>query len=775
MEGLCTVGKRVAKVDGVDKATGRSRYIQDLKLPGMLYGRILYSKFAHARIAKIDASKAKALPGVRAVLTGEDIPDIRMGVYKDNRPLKKGKVCSFRDEVAAVAAIDPETAREALSLIDVVYEPLPAVFDPETAMPEGAPLVHEEHKTNVLRLPWKLHYGDVEAARREAAFVVSDRFSTTWVTHCCMGTSGAIAEFDPANNLTIHSNTQIPSLAQKDFQEALAAMGLPNRRVRVIKPCIGGGFGSKLDTYAYEYIAILLAYHARRPVKIEFDRTEEFKATSTRQPTITTISQGCDRSGRLLFRDVKMILDNGAYTSWGATTPSVMMMPITTLYRVPNVRYEALCVYTNNTYSQAMRGYGNPQATFAIESTIDMLAEVAGIDPLEFRRINANQSGDVSSQGLRITTCGLTECMDAVKAKLEWEEPRPAGEGVGIAALIHVGGGARVYKSDGCGTLLKMDDFGKVDLFTGATDMGQGADTVIAQIVAEELGLNMEDIHVIHSDTDICPWDVGSHASRTTFIAGNAALGAARKIKSRILEMGAKELYAPLEKLVLRNRHIQHLDEPDRRVEIGKLLRKAHFSHGGQMLMAEYFYDPANENMGRDFRGNMSMTYTFGAHGVRVKVDEETGKVKILKYVAAHDVGRAINPMLLEGQVYGGVMMGIGYALSEQVILEKGETMNPNFRDYKILTAKDLVPIEAPVLETHDKDGPYGAKGIGEPGCVPTAPAIANAIYNAVGVRIKDLPITPERVLAAIREKKGLDLCGRKKGTEGEEVCVIEE
>ncbi|MGE5258496.1 MAG: xanthine dehydrogenase family protein molybdopterin-binding subunit [Hyphomicrobiales bacterium] len=775
MNGLCTVGKRVAKVDAVDKATGRSRYIQDLKLPGMLYGRILYSKYAHARIVKIDVSRARALPGVRAVLTGEDIPDIRMGVYKDNRPLKKGKVCSFRDEVAAVAAIDSETARQALSLVDVVYEPLPAVFDPEAAMQEGAPLVHEEHKTNVLRLPWKLHYGDVEAARREAAFVVSDRFSTTWVTHCCMGTSGAIAEFDPANNLTIHSNTQIPSLAQKDFQEALAAMGLPNRRVRVIKPCIGGGFGSKLDTYAYEYIAILLAYHARGPVKIEFDRTEEFKATSTRQPTITTISQGCDRNGRLLFRDVKMILDNGAYTSWGATTPSVMMMPITTLYRVPNVRYEALCVYTNNTYSQAMRGYGNPQATFAIESTIDMLAEVAGIDPLEFRRINANQSGDVSSQGLRITTCGLMECMDAVKAELNWEQPRPPGEGVGIAALIHVGGGARVYKSDGCGTILKMDDFGKVDLFTGATDMGQGADTVIAQIVAEELGLGMEDIHVIHSDTDICPWDVGSHASRTTFIAGNAALGAARKIKSRILEMGAKELYAPLEKLMLRNRHIQHLDEPDRRVEIGKLLRKAHFSHGGQMLMAEHFYDPANENMGRDFRGNMSMTYTFGAHGVRVKVDEETGKVKILKYVAAHDVGKAINPMLLEGQVYGGVMMGIGYALSEQVILEKGETMNPNFRDYKILTAKDLVPIEAPVLETHDKDGPYGAKGIGEPGYVPSAPAIANAIYNAVGVRIKDLPMTPERVLAAIREKKGLDLCGREKGIESEQVCVIEE
>ncbi len=775
MQNLCSVGKRVPKLDAVDKATGRVQYIQDLKVPGMLYGKILYSKYAHAKIVKIDTSKARELPGVMAVLTGDDIPDIRMGVYKDNRPLKKEKVCSFRDEVAAVAAISPDIAEAALNRIEVTYEALPAIFDPEAAMQEGAPLIHEAHKTNILKMPWKLHYGDVEAAKKEAAYTVEDRFTTTWVTHCCMGTSGAIAEFDPANNLTIHTNTQIPSLAQKDFLDALKAMGISDRRVRVVKPCIGGGFGSKLDTYAYEYVAILLAFHTRRPVKIEFDRTEEFIATSTRQPTITHISQGCDQNGKLLFRDISMILDNGAYTSWGATTPSVMMMPITTLYRVPNVRYEARCVYTNNTYAQAMRGYGNPQATYAIESTIDMLAEAAGIDPVEFRRINANQSGDVSTQGLRITTCGLTECMQAVQEKLQWDQPKKPGEGIGMASLIHVGGGARVYKSDGCGTMIKMDDFGKIDLFTGATDMGQGSDTVVAQIVAEELGLEVDDIHVIHSDTDVCPWDVGSHASRTTFIAGNAALGAARKLKARILEMGAKLLESPLEKLRLQGRHIVHKDDPEKKMAIGKVLRKAHFSHGGQMLMAEHFYDPANENMGKDFRGNMSMTYTFGTHGVRVKVDEETGKVNILQYVAAHDVGKAINPLLLEGQVYGGVMMGVGYALTEQVISDKGQNMNPNFRDYKILTAKDVVPIDAPVLETYDEDGPFGAKGIGEPGCVPTAPAIANAIYDAVGVRINELPITPEKVLAAIREKKGLDPCGQEIGSDDADACIIEE
>ncbi|MDC3237227.1 xanthine dehydrogenase family protein molybdopterin-binding subunit [bacterium] len=765
------VGKRVPKLDAVDKATGRAQYIQDVKLPGMLYGKILYSKYPHARIVNIDTSRAEKLSGVRVVLTGEDIPNIRMGVYKDNPPLKAGKVRSYRDEVAAVAATDPEIAKQAINLIEVTYEALPAVFDPIAAMQPDAPLVHENHKTNILKMPWKLHYGDVNTARKEAAHVVEKQFTTTWVTHCCLGTSGAIADFDNNNNLTIHTNTQIPSLAQKDFQETLKALGIPDKRVRVIKPVIGGGFGSKLDTYAYEHVAILLAWHARRAVKILFDREEEFMATSTRQPTIIDIAMGCDTEGHLLFRDMKMVLDNGAYTSWGVTTPSVMMMPITSLYRVPNVRYEAKCVYTNNTYSQAMRGYGNPQATFAIESAMDILAETAGIDRLKIRRINSNQPGDETPQGFKITTCGLPECLDAVEKVLDIEKPKARGEGIGIASLIHVGGGARIYKSDGCGAIIKLDDFGKADVFTGASDMGQGADTVIAQIVAEQLGLEVEDIHVIHQDTDICPWDVGAHASRTTFVAGNAALGAAKKIKIRILELGAELMGLPQSKLDIRNRHVFSQDDPEKTMPIAKLLRKAHFSHGGTMMMADFFYDPANENMGRDFRGNLSMTYAFGTHGVRLRVDEETGKVEILDYVAAHDVGRAINPMLLDGQVHGGVMMGVGYALTEQVILEKGRNMNPDFRDYKILTAKDAIPLTPVVIETIDPDGPYGAKGIGEPGCVPTAPAIANAIYDAIGVRITDLPITPERVLAEIKKKKGADSCGIDPLTEKEQPC----
>ncbi len=750
------IGKPIPKLDAAKKAMGQAEYIQDIKLPGMLYGKILYSKYAHAKIVKMDISKALNLDGVHTVLTGDDVPEkMRLGFINDNPPIKKGKVCSFRDEVAAVAAITPEIAKKALDLIEIEYEELPGIFDPEKAMEKESPLVHEHLKSNVLKMPWSVHYGDVEKAEKESDFVVEDRFTTTWVTHCCLGTSGSVAQFDANDNLTIHTNTQIPSLAQKDFLESLKAMGLKNKRVRVLKPIIGGGFGSKLDTYAYEHIAILLAYKCRKPVKIVFDRVEEFKATSTRQPTVIYIKQGCDKQGKLTFRDIRMVLDNGAYTSWGATTPSVMLMPISSLYRVDNVKYVAKCVYTNNTYSQAMRGYGNPQATFAIESNLDMLAEKAGIDRIQIRKINKNESGDETPQGLKITTCGLSECIDEVEKELKFNKPKEKGVGTGIASLIHVGGGARIYKSDGCGAILKMDDYGKVDIFTGGSDMGQGMDNITAQIVAEELGLLVEDINVIHSDTDICPWDVGAHASRSTFVAGNAALGAAKKVKEKIQKFAAKLFDAPAEKIEFKNKLVFVPEDKEKSIPIDKLLRKAHFSPGGTMLMADYFYDPDNENMGRELKGNMSMTYTFGAHGVKVKVDEETGKVEVLEYVAAHDVGCIINPLLIKGQVYGGVMMGLGYALTEEVTVRNGETMNANFRDYKLFTAKDAVKIKAPTFETADKAGPFGAKGVGEPGCVPTAPAVANAVYDAVGVRIKDLPITPEKVLAALKEKNG--------------------
>ncbi len=757
MNNLTTVGQKIPKRDAPPKAIGAAQYIQDMKVPGMLHGKILYSKHAHAKILKLDISEAEKLPGVRAVITAADMPPtFRIGVMKDNPPLKTGKVLSIRDEIAAVAATSPEIAEEALSLIEVEYEVLQGIFDPMEAMKEGAMLLHEEAKSNVLKMPWKLVCGDVEAAKKESAFIVEDTFSTPWVTHCCLGTSGCIAQFDTNSNLTMYSNTQIPSLAQNDYIDALNAFGLKNRRVRVVQCVIGGGFGSKLDTYSYEYIAIMLALRTRKPVKIIFSREEEFFATSPRQCTITKISHGCDGDGRLTFREVEMVLDNGAYTSWGATTPSVMMLPISSLYKVPNVKYIAKCVYTNNTYSQAMRGYGNPQATFAIESSLDQLAEVAGIDPYELRLKNANEPGEVTPQRFKITSCGMKECIDEVIRRLEWKgkHGKGSGRGVGMASLIHVGGGARVYKSDGCGTIIKMDDFGKVDVFTGASDIGQGSETVIAQIVAEVLGIPIDDVNVINNDTDICPWDVGVHASRTTFVAGNAALGAALKIKSQILEVAAKLLEEDPSTLDIKNGVVFSTKNTEKSTPLGKALRKVHYTLGGKMLMAEYFYDPANENFDKEFKGNLSVSYAYGTHGVEVEVDKETGQVKILNYVAAHDVGKAINPLLLEGQIYGGGLQGIGYALGEKMIYVNGELKNGNFLDYKIPTVKDVPPVQAVIVETDEKDGPFGAKGIGEPGLVPTAPAIANAIYDAVGIRIKDLPITPEKVLKALKEKE---------------------
>lgn len=778
MEEFVNVGKRIPKSDARDKVTGRAIYMDDLKVPGMLYGKILFSKFPHAKILRIDTSKAEKLIGVRAVLTGGDIPSIRFGFLRDNVPLKWGKVRSYRDEVAAVAAIDPDIAEEAINLIEVEYEALPGVFDPEEAMREGAPLIHEVDargnpiESNVLPLPWKLVAGDLDKARSESDYIAEDRLKATWVTHVCMGTMGIIAEFDLRNNLTVYSNTQIPYLAQRDYNDALAAMGLEGSKTRIIQSTIGGGFGSKLDTYGQDYIAILLAHKIRKPVKIQFTREEEFLATSPRQPAIINIAQGCTRDGRLTFRDVSMILDNGAYASWGATTPSVMMMPISSLYKVPSIRYIARCVYTNNTWTQAMRGYGNPQATFGIECNLDRLAEMVGIDPVEMRLMNSNTPGEVTPQRFKITSCGLRECIEKVAERLDWESKhgRRDGRGVGMASLIHVGGGARVYKSDGCGTIIKVDDFGTVDVFTGATDIGQGSDTVISQVVAEVLGVGINDVNVVDNDTEVCPWDVGVHASRTTFVACNSAIGATKKVKGQILELAAGYVEIQKDKdgvkreikldenpnnLIIRGGMVFSKRDPETGIPLDKILRASHYKTGGKMVMGEYFYDPDNENLDREFKGNLSMTYAYGTHGVEVEVDRETGKVKILKYVAAHDVGRAINPMLLEGQIYGAVCMGVGYGLTEQLILDKGECMNPNFRDYKVLTAKDVIPVDPIIVETMDRDGPFGAKGIGEPGCVPTAPAIANAIYDAIGIRIFDLPITPEKILKALREKEG--------------------
>jgi len=789
------IGHELARPDAPDKATGRALYIQDLERPGMLYGKIKFSTHAHARIRSIDTSRAERVPGVRAVITAYNTPEIRVGFLRDNYALKRGKVRQLRDEIAAVAAIDPDIAAEAVDLIDVDYEPLPGVFDPHEALAADALLVHETdadgeaRSSNLVALEFRHRSGDMAEGRRTARWIAEGTYSTPRIQQSCMGTAGCIAEFSTSGDLTMWAKTQIPFLAQRDFIRALAAIGLPGRNARVIVPCLGGGFGTGLDTHVYEYVAILLAHRTNRPVKIVYTRTEEFRNLSPRQSCEIELAQGCDDNGRLTFRHVRVLQDNGAYTSWGATYPSVMMLPATSLYRVPNVDFDSQIVYTNNTYCQAMRGYGNPELNWALESNLDELAAEAGIDPYEMRLLNCNQPGETTPMGLQVGTCGLRECIETSATKLAWTEKRGKGQskrrGVGMASLIHVGGSGRIYRSDASGVILRLDDFGNVYVSSGAVEMGQGLHAALRAGVAESLGVRPERVVINQTDTATCPWDVGTHASRGAFTALSAVRMAADELRGRIFALAEDVLPAEIEKARERQRE-KHPnatiddfdfraaakrerfdlragelfvkdgpDEPWARLALDRFLRAIHYRDAGQMLIAEAMYDPPSELP--DWKrgvGNMSAAYAYGTQAVEVEVDVETGDVRILRMVAAHDVGKVLNPQTLAGQTYGAIAQGVGYALYEEVISEQGRILNPSFTDYKIPTAREMsFPIELVFIETDEPSGPFGAKGVGEPGLVPTAPAIANAVADAIGVRIRDLPITPEKILAALRSQ----------------------
>jgi len=792
MKELRHIGKERPRPEAGEKASGRAYYIHDLERPGMLYGKVKFSEHAHARILNIDTSRAEKLPGVKSVITAYNTPEVRIGFIRDNFALKKDKVRQFRDEVAAVAATDPDTAAEAVDLIKVEYEPLPGVFSPEEAIKKDAVLIHETDALgkplNDNRLPLRFFHesGDIEAGKKASSHIMEGEFSTQWIQQSCMGTAGCIAEFDANQNLTIIAKTQIPFLAQRDFIAALPAMGIRGKNVRVVVPELGGAFGSGLDTHAYEYISILLAHRTGRPVKIVYNREEEFANLSPRQSSKSTIVQGCDSNGKLTFRHINVVLDNGAYTSWGATYPSVMMLPATSLYKVPSVYFNADLFYTNNTYCQAMRGYGNPEINWAIENNMDELAAKAGIDPYEFRMINCNEPGETTPMGLKVSTCGLKECMEKVAERLDWKNSCTQGKcrGVGMASLFHVGGGARIYRSDGSGLILKLDDFGNVNAYYGGVEMGQGLHAVLTLAIAEALGVLPENVFINRTDTGTCPWDVGTHASRGAFMSCNAAILAAEKLRDQLFEH-AEKLFARMTAKNLKKYQKKNPgyeapdydvaaacrkdnfdiadgvvflknapDEPWLMVKLDALLRAIHFREHGTMLTADVFYDPPNElpdwNKGK---GNMSATYAYGTQGAEVEVDTDTGEIKILRMVAVHDVGKVLNPQGLKGQMYGALAQGIGYALYEEIRSEQGRILNPGFRDYKIPTIKEMdFPIDLEFVETNDGFGPFGAKGVGEPGLVPTAPAIMNAIYNAVGIRVRDLPITPEKVLAALKK-----------------------
>ena len=779
--GTSLIGQRIPKMDALEKASGRTRYIHDIDVPGQLHGAILRSARVHALIKRIDVSRARALPGVHAVLTAADIPDQRpIGVAKDHLPLKSGRVRSERDEIAAVAADSEAIARAALALIEVEYEDLPIVADAEAALAPGAPLIHPEPhgadgsatalkpgmpiayagKPDNIAMRFDYTHGDIAAAEAESAVVVEDAFELHYVTHCCMGVSGVIAEFDARGNLLLYSNTQVPFLHKREFAETL---GMDPGRIRIIQPPIGGGFGSKLDIYPFEIICVYLARATGRPVKLLFNREEEFLASPTRQPVRLTLRSGCAADGTLTFRAVHTLHDNGAYTSWGATTPFVMMQTFSSLYRVPACDYHTVAVYSNNPYAGSFRGYGNLQATFAVEAHMDRMAAAVGMDPLAFRLKNAQVAGEVTGQGMVFRSCGFQECLtsaaersDFVRKHAEYAaQQRAPGRfkrGVGIASMLHVGGGAKIYPSDGCGTIIKLDDFGHVTLITGASEIGQGSETVLAQLVCEELGLPISAVTVVNNDTDITPWDVGVHASRTTFIAGNSAIGAARKAKAKILAAAATKFdVADAAELDLAGGRIVRKASGEVLSDLARFLRGLHFSDRAELVMTSFYYEPPSVHQDKGFKGDVSAAYAWAAQVVEVEVDTDTGVVRMVKVTAAHDVGRVLNRLGIEGQIEGGIVMGQGYALTEDLMVQGGRIRNPNFRDYKLVTAPEIPAMDIAFIESMDGEGPQGAKGVGEAPAICIAAATAGAIENATGVRINSLPFTPERVYRALR------------------------
>ncbi|MBI2894862.1 MAG: molybdopterin-dependent oxidoreductase [Deltaproteobacteria bacterium] len=721
----------------------------------MLHGAIRRSDRVHARILSIDVSAARALPGVRAVITANDIENRPFGHGRDNTPLKGDRVLCSRDEIAAVAADTEAIAREACRLIRVEYEDLAAVFSPEEALAPGAPVLYS-HVPDNQPFHYDYAHGDLEAAVAESDEIVSDTYRLHYVTHCCMGTSGIVADFSAAGALTVHSSTQVPHMYRRDLA---AIVGLPPEKVRVVQATIGGGFGSKLDIYPFEPICVWLARRSGRPVRLLFDREEEFVGSPTRQPAIFHMRSGARRDGTFTFRDVRIVLDNGGHTSWGATTPFVMMQTFSSLYRCKAVKVRADVVYTNNPYAGSFRGYGNPQATFALEAQVDALAARLGIDPIDLRLRNVQEPGEVTGQGMRFHSIAHKECLETVRERSSWtmKRGRP-GEahlrrGVGVASLLHVGGGAKMYRTDGCGTTLKLDDFGIVHVTSGSSEIGQGSDTVLAQCAAEAMGVRLEHVRVHRVDTDLGPWDVGVHASRTTFIAGNSVLMAAREAKKKLLGAASAQVRRPVERLDVTDSEIVDLETGQAVSTVGKVVRALHFRERGDVIMTSAYYEPPSQAQDEGYKGDVSATYAFGAQVAEVEVDVETGVVRLVRLTAAHDVGRAINRLGIEGQIEGGIAMGAGYALTEELKVSRGVVENPRFRDYHLVTAPEIPEIDVTFVEQGDREGPFGAKGVGEAPLIPVAAAIAAAVEDATGVRFTSLPLTPERVLAGLRER----------------------
>ncbi|MFA6378336.1 MAG: molybdopterin cofactor-binding domain-containing protein [Candidatus Omnitrophota bacterium] len=762
---LDPVGKNVPRIDGKGFVTGQTKYASDLKLPGMLFGKMIRSPHPHAKIISIDTSKAEKLLGVKAIVTAKDTLGVKFGSNEyffpqtaDQQALEADKVRYIGDEIGAVAAIDEETAEKAIKLIDVKYEILPAVFDALEAMKPGAPQIHEARNNIALILP--TNFGNVEKALKESDYVREDIFYLPSAAHTCMEPHVCVGQWEEfSNKLTLWVSTQAPFKIRETLAKCLK-MDLND--VRVIKLAVGGGFGGKLEMLPMDFAACLLSKKAQGvPVKIMYTREEEFSFSRRKHPMIYKLRSGVKKDGTLMAISGEVIADGGAYCSYGPTVLAAAMMRIFMVYQIKHFRVAGYRVYTNNPISGAIRGFGGVQSGFAIESHMDLLAEGIGMDPIEFRLKNITGPNMTVTNKMVITSNGLKECIEKASQASQWkskygkQKHLKRGLGIGIAADVM---GSKMYKAhESAGSIIKIEEDGSIHLLTGAADTGQGSNTVLSQIAAQELGISYGRIKITAADTAITPFDTGSFASRVTFISGNATKLAANDAKTQILKIVAKEKNIPVEDLNIEAEKVVNTKNSTSIMSFDEAIALCYSFNYGEQIIGRGSYNPKTTPV--DFRtgeGNVSASYSFEAQIAEVEVNTETGLVKVLKMWDAHDVGKAINPQSVKGQIEGSLFMGIGYTLWENLQFKEGRVVNPNFANYRLARSVSACPVESILIETNDPQGPFGAKGMGEAALLPTAAAIANAVYDAVGVRIKELPITSDKILKALKERQSL-------------------
>ena len=750
------VGRRVPQIDARDKVTGRTRYVADIRFPGVLCGRILRSPYPHARIRHIDPSRAEQLPGVHAVVTYRDTPGVPFGSYnsgiRDELILAKDRVRYVGDEVAAVAATDSDIAMEALSLIAVEYEPLPCYMQVEQASAHEALPIHSDDRN--IALHRVVVRGDPDWGFRQADLVLEDRFETGLQIHAYLEPVACVAEYDMRGRFCLWAPLQNPSWARIVFGHAL---DLPISKFHCVQTPIGGAFGGKLEQRLY-LVAFLLARKAGKPVRLENSREEEFQSSMPRVPMVIRLKMGMRRDGEITAKTHSIIADAGAYAKYAPAVLTQGTQRIDGLYRIGNIRNETTLVYTNHPPTSAFRGFGNPQITFAVESMLEALSREFGLDSLQVRLKNAAQAGDVTAHGFKFHSCGFRESLQQVGQGIGYSafKGNPGRDtGIGFAGTAHVCGNRGFFPLfDGSTAYIRIDEGGSVHVIPGETDLGQGLRTTFAMIAAEELGVSLERVSVAECDTQHSAFGLGTWGDRATFLGGNAVRLAALEAKKEILKHASYLLEADPNDLEIRDDRIYAKNSPDENVAFEAVTERAVFTRGGSSISARGTYIPDTETPSDSLYGNISGAYAFGAQACLVRVDRKTGQVEVLEFHAAHDVGRAINPMACEGQIEGSIAQGVGYGLLEEVEFKDGVMLNPSFLNYSVPTALDLPVINSTLIETIDPAGPYGAKGVAEPAMAPTAACIANAVYDAVGIRIRELPITPEKVLRALDRKE---------------------